>query len=444
MYSDNNYVNLNRKKRRQSNAPVIIILIIFIILTILASLYIYDKINIKFDEYNIKISNYENVLNEYESVLDDYESILNNYRGRLNELDTALSSLSGNLTDGLTDVNDLRDSLEQVSNSPVFTDNNNSRSINIVDTAARVSPSVIGIKVHVPARNTNNFWRTRAMESEGSGIILTEDGYIITNYHVVAFADQYANTVISVILDNGSEYIADYIGGDELNDLAVLKIDANNLPYAVLGSSDDSQVGDFVIAIGNPLGVYLSGSVTFGIISGLNRRIQAANIAENLIQTDAAINPGNSGGALLNLNGEVIGINTIKVARSGGGVNVEGIGFAIPIDFAKPLIDSIIQHGYVKGRPTIGLSGSSISNSIALIYRVPVGLLVESLDSDGGAAAVGIREGDIITQIDGISISGMNEIANIIRSHEVGDTVKVTLWRDNNYYEAQIILTEQK
>ena len=427
---NNDYANYTRKKRRQSNAPVIITLIFFILLTVLAGLFIYNQLNNKFAEFSIQIERYENLLNSYKTQLD--------------ELDAALSRVSGNLTDGLIDVNDLRDSIEQVSNSPVFTDNNNSRSINIVDTAARVASSVIGIKVHVPARNTNNFWRTRAMEAEGSGIILTEDGYIVTNYHVIAFVDQYADTVISVILSNGVEYIAEYIGGDELNDLAVLKIEADNLPFAVLGSSGAAQVGDFVIAIGNPLGSYLSGSVTFGIISGLNRTIAAENVAESLIQTDAAINPGNSGGALLNLNGEVIGINTIKVARSGGGVNVEGIGFAIPIDFAKPLIDSIIQHGYVKGRPTIGLSGSSISNSIALIYRVPVGVLVESLDSDGGAAAVGIREGDIITQINGVNISGMNEIANIIKMHQVGDTIRVTLWRNNNYYEAQVVLTEQK
>ena len=429
MHNDYSYYN-SKKTHRQSNAPVIVFFVIFMLLTAFAGIYIYNETENKFAEYDIKFSEYENLLSDYEILV--------------NELNTAVLKLSGNLTDGLTNVNDLRDSLEQVSSSPVFAETNNSRSINIVDTAARVSPSVIGIKVHVPAQNMNSFWRSRAMEAEGSGIILTQDGYIVTNYHVISYVNIYADTVISVILNDGAEYIAEYIGGDELNDLAVLKISADNLPFAVLGSSDEANVGDFVIAIGNPLGAYLSGSVTFGIISGLDRTIEAENVAESLIQTDAAINPGNSGGALLNLNGEVIGINTIKVARSGGGINVEGIGFAIPIDFAKPLIDSIIEYGYVKGRPTIGLSGSNISNSIAAIYRVPNGVLVESLDADGGAVAVGVQVGDIITQIDGVNITGMSEIANIVKTRKVGDTVQVTLWRNNNYYEAQIVLTEQK
>ena len=432
MYNNYKDFNFNKKPRKRSAAPFILAFTVFILITLLvfSGLYIYEQVNVKFTEYDIKINGYEDLLDEYKS--------------QANELNAALASLSGNLNDGLIDVDALRDSLEQVSNSPVFADTNNSRSINIVDTAARVSPSVIGIRVHVPAAASGSFWRTRAMESEGSGIILTEDGYIATNYHVIALADQYSTAVISAILSDGSECAAEYIGGDELNDLAVLKIEADDLPFAVLGSSDRVQVGDFVIAIGNPLGAYLSGSVTFGIISGLDRTIQAENVADTLIQTDAAINPGNSGGALLNLNGEVIGINTIKAAQSGGGINVEGIGFAIPIDFAKPLIDSIIQYGYVKGRPSIGFSGGSISSSIASIYRVPRGVLVEELDIDGGAAEAGIKAGDIITRINDTDIVDMNGIANIIKNHEVGGTVNVILWRDSSYFEVQVVLTEQK
>lgn len=423
MYND--YNNYARSKSRKSNAPIIILLLIFIMMVAVAGLFIYKYMTDKVDEYD--------------KIILDYEILLEDYKLELDKLNADVLGLSGNLTDGLDDVDDLRDSLERVSSST-----NNNRSINIVDTAARVSPSVIGVKVHVPAQNVNGFWRTRAVEAEGSGIILTEDGYIVTNYHVISYVDQYSNTVITVILSDGSEHIAKYIGGDELNDLAVLKIEADNLPYAALGLSDSSQVGDFVIAIGNPLGAYLSGSVTFGIISGLDRSIEAENVAEKLIQTDAAINPGNSGGALLNLNGEVIGINTIKVANSSGGTTIEGIGFAIPIDYAKPLIDSIIQHGYVKGRPTIGLSGSDISSSVSAIYGVPRGLLVEALDADGGAAASGIRTGDIITKIDEKNVLSMSDIADIIKTHQVGDTISATLWRDTSYQEVRIVLTEQK
>ena len=433
----NDYGYNNYRVRRPSNAPVVVTFVVLFIIGAVVGLAAYYSMMSRIGEYDSRIAGYESQLQEYKSALGEL-------RAAFDDLNLALLGLSGNLSDGLIDVGELRDSLERVSSSPVFADTNNSRSINIANTAARVSPSVVGVRAHVPAQNLNNFWRTaRAMSSEGSGIIISADGYVVTNFHVVELAVHHASAVLSVILSDGTEHIAEYVGGDELNDLAVLRINASNLPYAILGSSDEAQVGDFVIAIGNPLGMYLSGSVTFGIISGLNRTIQAANVAENLIQTDAAINPGNSGGALLNLNGEVIGINTIKVARSGGGVNVEGIGFAIPMDFARPLIDSIIAHGYVRGRPAIGFYGSSISSSIATIYRVPRGVLIQELDANGGAAAVGIRVGDIITQVDGVNILSMNDVGNIIRQHRVGDSVRVTLWRGGSLYEAHITLTEQ-
>ena len=422
----------NRKKRRSGTA---VFAVVMAAVLLCAGIFFYIRVTGQFYELSRRI--------------ESYGSAVDDYRTRLDALTTDIAGifgLSGDLADGLAaDVNYLRDSLERVSNSPVFADTNNSRSISIVDTAARMGPSIIGVRVHVPAQNTNSFLRaTRARQSEGSGIILTDDGYIVTNYHVIALYNRYSDAVMSVMLSDGSEYIAEFVGGDELNDLAVIKINGIGLPYAVLGVSGDMRVGDFVIAIGNPLGMYLSGSVTFGIVSGLNRTINADNVAESLIQTDAAINPGNSGGALLNLHGEVIGINTLKVSQSGGGVNVEGIGFAIPIDHAKPLIESIIQYGYVKGRATIGFSGSGISSSMASIYRVPRGVLVESVYPGAGAETVGIRVGDIITRVNGANVSGMNDIARIIRRQEVGDTVTVVLWRNGTFFEARIVLTEQR
>ena len=323
-----------RNKKKKSSALIAIILAFVLILGVTAAgMVFYTSMSNRFDDLT--------------SRLEDSETALNYYRLRLDALTGDIYDifgLSDELADGLSaDMNDLRASLERMSNLPMLADTNNSMSGNIANTVARVSPSIIGVRVHVPSQTVNNFWRTRAMLSEGSGIILTADGYIVTNYHVISLANRHDNAILTVVLDDGSEHTATVVGGDEPNDLAVIKIEVDNLPYAILGTSDDMQVGDFVIAIGNPLGMYLSGSVTFGIVSGVNRMINAENVAENLIQTDAAINPGNSGGALLNLHGEVIGINTLRVAQSRSGVNVEGIGFAIPITHAKPIIDAIIQ-----------------------------------------------------------------------------------------------------
>jgi len=332
-YGYMNYAN-NKHNRKQNSVAVAVVIALILVMGLAATgIMLYTIMDNRFDELTRR-------LEESESALSDYRLRLDTLTGDIYDIFGISDEIANELN---ADMNALRASIERVSSSPLFADTNNSRSINISDTVSRTAPSIIGVRVHVPSQNINNFWRTRAMLSEGSGIILTADGYIVTNYHVISLANRHDNAVLTVVLSDGSEHTASVVGGDEPNDLAVIKIEADNLPYAILGTSDDMQVGDFVIAIGNPLGMYLSGSVTFGIVSGVNRTINAENVAENLLQTDAAINPGNSGGALLNLHGEVIGINTLRVAQSRSGVNVEGIGFAIPIDHAKPIIDAIIR-----------------------------------------------------------------------------------------------------
>ena len=287
------------------------------------------------------------------------------------------------------------------------------------------------------------FWyETGESESTGSGIILSADGYIATNYHVVSYYDEYENVIISVILEDGTELEAELIGGDEANDLAVIKANTNGLelPAATIGRSSELQVGEVVVAIGNPLGTQFAGTVTMGIVSALDRNISSENTAETLIQTDAAINPGNSGGALINSKGEVIGITSSKIADT----DVEGLGFAIPMDFANPIIEDIIEYGYVKDRPATGISGQTISASMARYYGFPTGVLVTDVATDSGADLAGIQEYDIITEINGVEISSMSDIQAINETHKVGDIIQVTFYRNREYHTVNLKLLEDR
>ena len=308
-----------------------------------------------------------------------------------------------------------------------------------------VRPSVVGIRVVIPSSKIQSgfFWyETGVSESTGSGIILTSDGYIATNYHVVSYYDEYDDVIISVILEDGTELEAELIGGDEANDLAVIKANTNGmeLPSATLGDSSELQVGEIVVAIGNPLGTQFAGTVTMGIVSALDRNISSENTAETLIQTDAAINPGNSGGALINSQGQVIGITSSKIADT----EVEGLGFAIPIDFAKPIIEDIIQYGYVKDRPATGISGQTISSSMSRYYGLPQGVMVTAVDVNSGADIAGIEEYDIITEIDGVAITSMSDIQAINETHSVGDILQVTFYRNRQYYTVNLKLLEDR
>ena len=289
----------------------------------------------------------------------------------------------------------------------------------VVPIAKKVSPAIVAISTKAQVRD----WFGDIYESggTGSGIIIDRDGHIVTNNHVIDGASN-----ISVILSDGKEIPAKILGRDSQSDLAVLKVDQKNLPVAELGDSSKLEVGELAVAIGSPMGTDYAGSVTAGIISGLDRRIQMEQKTLNLIQTDAAINPGNSGGALVNAEGKVIGINTLKLAQN----KVEGMGFAIPINEAKPIIEQLIQNKKVV-RPILGIAGETISEEVAKQYNVPVGLLVRQVSPLSGADRAGIQRGDIITKIDEEKITSIEDVIRIVQKHKVGDTVRVEIFDQN-------------
>ena len=300
--------------------------------------------------------------------------------------------------------------------------------------AEKVSPSIVGI--NVTYQYNDMFFGSQSSTGQGSGIIYKSEGYILTNNHVIeaamdgTSARKIANGAkIEVILPNQKEtpYTAEVIGRDENTDLAVLKINASELPAVDFANSDNVKVGEVSIAIGNPAGLEFMGSVTQGIISGLNREITFENgKTMKLIQTDAAINPGNSGGALLNIKGEVIGINSSKLQGTG----YEGLGFAIPSNKAVEIADSLISDGYVKGRPQLGISvDTRYTEEMAERNKLPFGIYVGDVTLLSGAAKAGIKANDIITKFNGVEIKSFNELENEKNKFKAGDTVEITLYR---------------
>lgn len=270
-----------------------------------------------------------------------------------------------------------------------------------------------------------NYRQQRQARSAGSGVIVNAaNGTVITNHHVVDGADH-----IKVSLTDGRSFDAELIGSDPEVDIAVLKIKAKNLHQLPLADSDDAQVGDFVIAIGNPFG--LGQTVTTGIVSAIGRSGLGIEGYENFIQTDASINPGNSGGALINLRGELLGINTAILAPSGGNV---GIGFAIPTNMAQASISQILEHGEVK-RGQLGVFIQDLSPELAEAFDIDKnqqGVLIAKVQPDSAAADAGIKEGDIVTAIDGKKINSSAKLRHTIGMHRIGDEVKITLLRDGD------------
>ena len=280
---------------------------------------------------------------------------------------------------------------------------------------------------------------TSSGTSSGTGIIMSSDGYVITNHHVITGA-----LVISVLTNDNQEFEAALVGSDEMSDLAVLKIDARGLQAAEFGDSSKLRVGDSVVAIGDPLGVQLRGTMTNGIISAINRDLTVGDRTMTLIQTNAALNNGNSGGPLINCYGQVIGINTVKMSSYyTATASVEGLGFAIPISVAKPIIDELIENGYVAGRPAIGISGDSLPSYYRTYYRLPEGVYVTSVNEGSDAKAKGIREGDIVTAINGERISSIDELNTVKNQYAAGDEVTLTVYRSGTYYEVTVTLVDQ-
>lgn len=305
------------------------------------------------------------------------------------------------------------------------------------DIAAKLTPSVVCIQNYQVTQNYG-FMQTDTSDSsvspasEGSGIIMSEDGYIITNAHVVEGA-----TSLKVMTSDGETYEAQLIGSDTVTDLAVVKIDATGLTAAEFGSSEDLRVADKVMAIGNPGGHELSSSVTIGYVSALNRAIanNTTGYTMEYIQTDAAINPGNSGGALINEYGQVVGINSAKISATG----YEGLGFAIPIDTAQPIISDLIQYGYVKDRAVLGISGQFIDSMTGRFYGLPQGEYVAQLNSSE-AQASGLQVGDVITAIDGQQLDSESTLRSAILSKKPGDTVTLQVYRSSTQQSTTVEL----
>ena len=294
----------------------------------------------------------------------------------------------------------------------------------VSDVVQKVRPSVVGVI-------TESF-QTYSTSSTGSGIILSEDGYIVTNNHVVEGGDS-----IAVTLDDGETYAAELIGTDVKSDIAVLKIDAQNLPAAEFGDSSQVEVGEAAIAIGNPLG--LNGTVTAGIISAVDREIQVGSSNMVLLQTDASINPGNSGGALLNEYGQVIGVNSAKISSE----DSEGLGFAIPSNTVGPIVEELIDKGYVSGRPLTGISGRNVSALTAAFYNIPQGILVDQVAPESDAAAKGLTAGDVIIGVDDIRVENISDACTLRDEHKAGDTMKLTFYRQGSTHEINIQLMEE-
>lgn len=345
--------------------------------------------------------------------------------------------------------------------SPISTTNNNSTESdgyvkqialsNYSDTAVyaanKILPSIVGIKIEYTVNSTSFFGKTATSNAtaSGSGIIISEDGYILTNNHVVSSSSESNSyyqiseaTKVSVTLfDDETEYEAKIIGKDEQTDLAVIKIEKTGLTKAEFADSDDVKVGEFAMAVGNPIN--MTSTVTTGVISAVNRKITDSDgKTYKCIQTDAAINSGNSGGALVNGNGNVIGINTLKLSGTG----IEGIGFAIPINATTDITSQLIQYSKVK-RPYIGISGIDLDEATAKKYNLVVGVYVKSVEDFSSAEKGGLKAGDVIVEADGKSIKAMDELNEIKNSHQIGEQINLKINRDGKEKELTLTLGEQ-
>ncbi len=306
-------------------------------------------------------------------------------------------------------------------------------------TASQVYAQNVNSTVGITTAITTNFFGYQTTSAAaGSGFILSEDGYILTNYHVIE-----SSSSITVTLYDGESYEAELIGYDQSNDIAVLKVEAEGLVPVVLGHSDDLLVGEGVVAIGNPLGE-LTFSLTVGVVSALDREVTLdSGVSMDLIQTDCAINSGNSGGALFNLRGEVIGITNAKYSSSNlGEASIDNIGFAIPIDNIKGIVESIIEFGYIV-KPYIGVSVADVTaDSQAL--GLPKGAAVKIINEGGPAEKAGLQENDIITQANGLAINGSSDLVDLVGAMAPGDRLAVTVYRQGETLELTLTVEESR
>ncbi len=287
---------------------------------------------------------------------------------------------------------------------------------------------------------------SRELKGTGTGVVVSSDGYIVTNAHVIYATEYNAGEAdsVSVVLDDDEVYDAEVIGYEVDLDLAVLKIDKTGLTPAEFGNSDELKLGESVIAIGNPLGFDLMDTVTGGMISGLGRHITINDKTMNLIQTDAAINSGNSGGPLINKYGQVIGINSSKMSSSYGSseASIEGIGFAIPSNLTANVVDDLMNFGYVTGKPKLGISCYPVTDSAAKMYNLPVGVFVVDVNKGGAAEKAGIQKNDVIVELNGKKVKSDSDLVAELNSYSAGDEVEVTLIRNGEEKKVKLILDE--
>ncbi|MBR5572525.1 MAG: trypsin-like peptidase domain-containing protein [Oscillospiraceae bacterium] len=296
--------------------------------------------------------------------------------------------------------------------------------------------ATVSIKTSATSRNV--FGQVTERASSGSGFIITDDGYIVTNQHVVGGASK-----VTVTLYNGEEYEASIIGGDADYDVAVIKIEEKNLPAMTLGNSTDVNVGDWVMAIGNPLGE-LTFSMSQGSVSSSGRAINVDGTPFNMLQVDCAINPGNSGGPLMNLYGEVVGIVSAKYSHYSN-TTVEGLGFAIPISDVQAIITDIIENGEVTDKAYLGITAGTMTAEMAAQYNIDIdkGVFVYSVVKGGAGDRAGLRLGDIITELDGRDITSMNDLNMAKKGHKSGETVSITYYRDGEYHATELTFGTQ-
>ena len=298
--------------------------------------------------------------------------------------------------------------------------------ISLQDIYTRNIPSVVSITC-----------QSSRSSSSGTGVVLSADGYIVTNAHVVE-----NSSAVTVQLTDDRTFSARLVGCDDISDLAVLRIDCTDLTPAQFGDSSTLRVGDTVVAIGDPLGAAFRGTYTNGIVSAINRDVDMNGRTMTLIQTNAALNSGNSGGPLINCYGQVIGINTMKIGAFTDTAGVEGLGFAIPSTQVKEIVDQIIAQGYVSGRPTLGITGEALSTFYQHYYRMPAGLYITEVDPGSDAASKGIQEGDMLLYLDDTRIVSADDLKTAIYEYEVGEVVEVIIYSRGQQYRMELTLGE--
>ncbi len=332
--------------------------------------------------------------------------------------------------------------------------------ITIPEIVSKLTPSVVGVQATFMAsvQSPSSFGfgyfgfnnggsQTQQAVGTGTGVVISSDGYIVTNAHVIYDSSSgygEAQSVEIQMSDQETIYEAAIVAYDVESDLAVLKVEQTGLVAAEFGDSDECQVGELVVAIGNPLGLELQNTVTCGIISALNREITINDKKMRLIQTDTAINSGNSGGPLINSAGQVIGINSAKMSSSysSNNASIEGIGFAIPITEAKEIVDDLITYGYVTGRPQLGITCQDVSEAVAQAYNFPMGACIISITEGGAADKAGLQVQDFIIAIDGNTITTTEELNEYKNQHDAGEQVVLTIVRQGQQMDVTVTLEE--